>query len=441
MAKISFAKSAKLFEKALHYLPAGVSSNARLWRSVCPSYMPCSLFIKRAHGSRIWDVDGNEYIDYRLGFGPVVLGHSYRKVHQRVHQIDQNGLVFALSHELEVKVAKRINSMVPCADMVRFCNSGTEATMHSLRVARAFTGREKVVKFEGMYHGAHDYLLFSIDPGFGKLREATGPVPASQGIPKTISDLVLTLPWNDFDAVDKTVSKWGGEIAAVITEPIMGNCSAITPEPGYLKHLRQVCDEHGIVLIFDEVKTGFRVSSGGAQKLYGITPDMATFAKSLGNGYPIAALTGKREIMEVIGPAKVVHGGTYSGNPVSLAAADATLQELAGGRVYTRLQRYGERLMKDMRGAFEDHHVDALVLGVPQMMQFLPTEKDAIRQYRDLEFVDFQLFAKIHFELLKNGIMIDEDGEEVWFTSYSHSNEDLERTHRGLENALTLVQG
>ncbi len=401
MAKIRFDKSMKLFQTALNYLPAGVSSNARLWRSVCPTYMPCSLLIKRANGSHIWDVDGNEYIDYRLGFGPVVLGHSYRKVHERVHQIDQNGLVFALSHELEVNVAKRISSMVPCADMVRFCNSGTEATMHSLRVARAFTGREKVVKFEGMYHGAHDYLLFSIDPGFDTLREANAPVPASQGIPRAISNLIITLPWNDFDAIDRTVSKWGSEIAAIITEPIMGNCSAITPVPGYLRHLREVCDEHGIVLIFDEVKTGFRVSSGGAQKLYGITPDMATFAKSLGNGYPIAALTGKREIMGVIGPGKVVHGGTYSGNPVSLAAADATLQELTGGRVYNRLQRYGERLMKGMTDTFEEHHVNALVMGVPQMMQFLPTEKDAIRQYRDLEFVDFQLFAKIQFDLLK----------------------------------------
>jgi glutamate-1-semialdehyde 2,1-aminomutase len=263
-----------------------------------------------------------------MGFGPVILGHSDPRIHEAVHRVDENGLIYALSHELEIRVAKKIVSMVPCADMVRFCNSGTEATMHAIRVARAFTHREKIVKFEGMYHGAHDYVLYSTDPPFDALRGPVRTLPQSAGIPKAIDKLCLVERWNDFDRIEKLVKRQGSEIAAIITEPIMGNCSAIMPRDGYLKHLRSLCSDHRILLIFDEVKTGFRVGRGGAQARFGVTPDLATFAKSMGNGYPVACFAGRRDIMDIIGPTKVVHGGTYSGNPVSLAAVDATLDIL-----------------------------------------------------------------------------------------------------------------
>ncbi len=438
--ELKLDNSMALFQEALKVLPAGVSSNARLWQRLCPSYVPCSIYISKAEGSRIWDVDGNEYVDYRLGFGPVILGHSYGPLHEMVHLVDEHGLVFALSHELEITVAKKIKSMVPCAEMVRFANSGTEATMHALRVARAFTGRDKVVKFEGMYHGAHDYLLWSVSPQFEGLRAARGPLPSSQGIPHDLRRLVITQRWNDFQGIERTLAKFGSEIAAVIAEPVMGNCAAIEPQPGYLQHLRKLCDEHGVVLIFDEVKTGFRLAPGGAQELFQVIPDMATFAKSMGNGYPVAAFAGKREIMENIGPEKVVHGGTYASNPISLTAVHFTLDELRKGEVYHHLEQYGRRLMKGLDDILQDRRLPHLILGYPAMFQVLFTEAETIREYRDMERCDMDLYARLHREMLPRGIMIDEDNEEVWFTCYAHSDGDLDRTLSAFDSALGEIQ-
>ena len=429
----------ELFREAQSVLPAGVSSNARLWRHVCPTLMPCSIFVQRAKGSHLWDVDGNEYIDYRMGFGPVILGHSDPRVHEAVHRVDEDGLIFALSHELEIQVAKKISSMVPCADMVRFCNSGTEATMHAIRVARAFTKREKVVKFEGMYHGAHDYLLFSMDPPFDRLGDSERPVVQSAGIPKAIEDLCLVERWNDFDRIERLLARHGDEIAAVITEPIMGNCAAIPPRDGYLRHLRQLCSEHGVVLIFDEVKTGFRVGPGGAQQRYGVTPDLATFAKSLGNGYPVACFAGKREIMELIGPSKVAHGGTYSGNPVSLAAASATLDVLREGSVYRDLEGYGKGLMQGLRDEAQDARMDVLVNGVPEMFQVLFTKQPEVHEYRDLAKCDLDTYAALHVELMNHGVMIDEDNMECFFTCAAHTPADRVATLAGFRQALADI--
>ena len=426
----------ELYREARSVLPAGVTSNARVWRAVCPTLMPCSIFVSRAKGSHLWDVDGNEYIDYRMGFGPVILGHSDPRIHEAVHRVDEDGLIFALSHELEIEVAKKISSMVPCADMVRFCNSGTEATMHAIRVARAFTKREKIVKFEGMYHGAHDNVLFSIDPPLDQLK---GPVRArlqSAGVPKSLGKLCLVERWNDFDRIERLLARHGDEIAALITEPIMGNCAAIPPRDGYLQHLRTLCSEHGVVLIFDEVKTGFRVGSGGAQQRYGVTPDMATFAKSLGNGYPVACFTGKREIMDLVGPSKVAHGGTYSGNPVSLAAANATLDILRSGSVYRDLESFGTRLMRGLAEEAQDAKVDLLVNGVPEMFQVLFTRQKEVHEYRDLARCDLDRYAALHVELMNHGVMIDEDNMECFFTCAAHSGADLDATLAAFRKAL-----
>lgn len=433
-------RSMELYREAQTVLPAGVSSNARVWRAVCPTFMPCSLFVSRAKGSHLWDVDGNEYIDYRMGFGPVILGHSDPRVHEAVHRVDEDGLIFALSHELEIEVAKKIAAMVPCADMVRFCNSGTEATMHALRVARAYTKREKVVKFEGMYHGAHDYLLVSTDPPLEGLRGPPRPYVQSAGIPKAISRLTLVERWNDFARIERLLARHGDEVAAVITEPIMGNCAGITPQPGYLEHLRQLCDDHGVVLIFDEVKTGFRVGPGGAQERYGVTPDLATFAKSLGNGYPVACFAGRREIMDLVGPSKVAHGGTYSGNPVSLAAANATLDLLRTGRVYRHLESFGRKLMRGLRDVARDADVDVLVSGVPEMFQVLFTGQESVREYRDLARCDLGRYAALHVEMLNHGVMIDEDNMECFFTCEAHGKEDLEATLAAFERSLADVK-
>lgn len=423
----------RLYREALKLLPAGVSSNARVWRKLCPVYTPCALFVARARGSHIWDVDGNEYIDYRLGFGPVILGHSDPGVHAAVHAVDEDGLVYALSHELELEVAKKIRSLVPCAEMVRYANSGTEATMHALRVARGVTGRDKVVKFEGMYHGAHDYLLWSTEPPFRRHRYGAGkPWPSSAGLPRALSKLVLVQRWNDFDGVERCLRREGERIAALIAEPIMGNSAAIPPAKGFLEHLRRLCNEHGILLIFDEVKTGFRVAPGGAQELYGVTPDLATFAKALGNGYPVALFAGKRKFMEMVGPLKVVHGGTYSGNPVSLAAASATLDRIRSGRVHQKLHRYGRDLIQGLRDVFADKGVPAQVVGVPEMFQVVFTKGGPPREYRDLGHADLDAYARWQLELLRRGVMIDEDNMECWFICAAHDREDMEAT---LENA------
>jgi glutamate-1-semialdehyde 2,1-aminomutase len=440
MSAINLDRSIELYRAAQDVLPAGVSSNARVWRAVCPTYMPCSIFVSRAKGSHLWDVDGNEYIDYRMGFGPVILGHSDPRIHEAVHRVDENGLIYALSHELEIRVAKKIVSMVPCADMVRFCNSGTEATMHAIRVARAFTHREKIVKFEGMYHGAHDYVLYSTDPPFDALRGPVRTLPQSAGIPKAIDKLCLVERWNDFDRIEKLVKRQGSEIAAIITEPIMGNCSAIMPRDGYLKHLRSLCSDHRILLIFDEVKTGFRVGRGGAQARFGVTPDLATFAKSMGNGYPVACFAGRRDIMDIIGPTKVVHGGTYSGNPVSLAAVDATLDILNTDEVWDRLVSFGSRLMKGIGEVAEDCHETVLLNGLPEMFQLLFTKQPEVHEYRDLAKCDMDRYAALHVELMNHSVMIDEDNMECFFTCAAHDDEDLEKTINAVRQSLDDIR-
>ena len=438
MKKLKFTKSYALFKEALKYLPAGVSSNARLWQKVCPTYMPCSLYIDRAKGAYIWDVDDNKYIDYRLGFGPVILGHAFPEVRRKVDEAEKYGEVFALSHEMEISVAKKFKESVPCADKVRFSNTGTEATMHAIRVARAFTGKEKVLKFEGHYHGAHDYVLFSTDPPFNTPMHQGTPVPfvQSEGIPKAIEKLVLVERWNNFETLERTVEKNADDIACIITEPIMGNCSGIMPQKGYLKFLKKLCDAHGVLLIFDEVKTGFRVSLGGAQELFGVKPHLATFAKSMGNGYPVAAIAGVEEVMSEIGPHYVVHGGTYSSNPVSLAAVDATLGYMSKHDVFKHLNSFGEKLMAGIGDVFKDKGVEHKVLGCPSMFQFLFTTLDDVKEYRDLATCDLEMYSRMHYELLKEGVMVDEDNEEVMFTSYSHGNKELNATLDAFEDAL-----
>lgn len=427
----------EMHERALRVLPMGVSSNARLWHKTCSTHRPCSIFIENAKGSHLWDVDGNEYIDYRLGFGPVILGHSYPSVHDRIHKYDEKGIIFALDNPLEVSVAEKVRKFVPSAEMVRFSVSGTEATMHAIRIARGYTNREKMIKFEGQYHGAHDYSLFSTEPPFDSPKGV--PFPSSLGIPKALKDLVILQEWNDFESIEKTVSRQGEDIAAIICEPVMGNAAVIPPSPGYLKFLKELADKHGIVLIFDEVKTGFRLARGGAQELLGVKPHLSAFAKSLANGYPVSMIAGLQEIMDLVGPKKVAHGGTYAGNPISMAAAEATLDELEAGNVHESINKFGSKLIKGILEILEDKHVEGVVQGYPGMFQVLFTKLPKVRNYRDLSSCDFELFARLQLELLKQGIMFDEDNGEPLFTCYSHSDEDLEKTLQAFDTALPVA--
>lgn len=437
LKKLKFSKSMHLFKESFKLFPAGVNSNSRAWRTSCPSYMPCTFFIKRAHGSKIWDVDGNRYIDYRLGYGPIILGHCYKSVRKAVHNAIKTSTLDGFEHKETIELAKKIQHCVPSMEMMRFANSGTEATMSAVRVARACTKKNKIIKFDGHYHGHHDYVLFSTHHMFrSEQKKYVKMATASTGVPKSISKLVIVEDWNNFEAIEKTVKKHHKDVAAIITEPIMGNASAIMPKPGYLKHLKELCEKHGIVLIFDEVKTGFRVSLGGAQKVFGVRPHMSTFAKALGNGYPIAVFGGQKDMMELIGPGKVAHGGTYSANPISVAAANATLDVLMKRNVYGHVKSYTRKLVNSIDGILSKKQIPHDIQGTSGMFQFIFTKKKHVYSYRDLSFSDKSFYAQLQYELLKRGVMLDEDVEEPLYISYSHSNSDLEHTLGAFEDSI-----
>jgi len=438
MKPFSLKGSMYLYQQSLKVLPAGTGSNARIMRAVCPIGTPCTIFIDKARGARIWDVDGNDYIDYRLGYGPVILGHGYPRITRVVNRAQKEGAVYALGNELEIELAKKIIELVPCAEMTRFANSGTESTMVAVRIARGYTKKDKIIKFEGAYHGAYDYMLYSTDSPFTAPRRK--PYPMSWGIPKGIDKYVLIEEWNNFSSIEQTVRKHHKDVAAIICEPVMGNAGCIPPRPGYLKHLRELCDKYGILLIFDEVKTGFRLALGGAQEVFNVIPDIACFAKSLGNGYPIAAVTGPEEIMSVVGPGKVLHGGTYSANPIAMAAGLATLDVLERKQVHEHIGKFGKRLMRGISAVFTDARMPHVIQGFPSMFQFFFTEKNGIWSYRDLEACDRNLYASLHVELLKHGVMIDEDNEEVIFTSFAHHSQELNETLAAFSDAVSAVK-
>ena len=417
-------RSKELERKGLKLLPFGAAD---------------SIFINNARGSHIWDVDGNEYIDYKLGWGPVILGHSHPAVQKNVHEYDNEGTCYALGHPLEIEVAKKIKSLVPSAEMIRFFVTGTEATMHAIRIARAYTKKERIVKFEGHYHGTHDYALFSVEPD---ARIAPGkPQPNSLGIPNALKELVVVVQWNDFDAIEKTIRKDASNIAAIITEPIMANNAVIPPRNGYLHFLKELCEKNDIVLIFDEVKTGFRVDKGGAQRLFGVKPHLSTFAKALGNGYPISAVVGSEDIMRNYATNKVIlYQSTYARNPVSLAAADATLDQIKKGYVHSNIEKMGNTLMKGMREILNDLRMyDVIVQGYPPMFQLLFTEQDRVYNYRDFVKCNTGLFTNLQESLLEKGVMLDEYNSEAWYTSASHNHSDVEQTLKVFEASLLTL--
>lgn len=419
-------KSQALMRRAMEVMPDGVSSNFRFWGA------DEAIVVTHAKGSHFWDVDGNEYIDYRLGFGPVILGYGYEPIVERVCRAAHDGVTFAFTTELEIQVAERMIRMCPGLEMVRFCNSGSEATQNALRVARGYTGREKVIKFEGHYHGMYDYLLFSTagaNPGGLGFRYDPIPYQESSGIPRAMRDLIITLPFNDFDELEDACDRQGHEVAAIIVEPVMGNVAGILPKQGFLERIRELCDEYGIIMIMDEVKTGFRIAPGGAQEVYGVIPDLATYAKALGNGFPVAAFGGKREVMEAVGFHKIAHGGTYNGNGVAMAAADATLEALEDGTVIETIARRGVRLMRGIHTILEEEGIPNQVTGWPQMFGLLLTDReDEVREYRQYARTERELYEALMMALIRRGIVPDPDAREPWFLCYQHEEDDIDVT-------------
>jgi glutamate-1-semialdehyde 2,1-aminomutase len=427
-------KSQALWQRSAKVMPLGVNSNFRYWGD------DQTPFVSKAQGAYLWDVDGNRFIDYRLAFGPIILGHAYPEVNAAVHAAIDNGTLFAMTGESEVRVAEKMVAMCPSLELVRLANSGTEATMHALRVARAYTGREKVIKFEGQYHGFHDYLLFSTytDPSTYGSRRSPIAVQASSGIPAALRDLVISLPFNDFEALDETLRRTWFDVAAIIVEPILGNCAGIEPLPGWLELIREKCTEYGIVLILDEVKTGFRLANGGAQELYGIDADLATYAKAMGNGYPVAAFGGKRAIMEVIGRG-VAQGGTYCGNAAGVAAADATLGLLQREPILACIAERGRRLQAGLKGIFEAAGIPASVHGHPAMFSF-SIGIDTPRDQRGWVKSERDYYLRLMEAAYERGVMPDYDPREPWFLCYSHTDADIDETLNVMQDAVRIAR-
>ncbi len=435
MNERTYEKTQALRDRALQVMPLGVSSNFRYWgRTETP-------VVARAEGCHYWDPDGNRYIDYRLGFGPVILGHAHPAVSDRVAKVMRRGTIFAALTELETQVAERIVRMCPGVELVRYANSGTEATMHALRIARGYTGREKVIKFEGQYHGMYDYVLWSTasaNPSALGSRQNPIKYQQSSGIPAAIRDMILTQPYNDFELLEATLKREGHQVAAIIVEPILGNAAGIGPKEGWLAFLRQKCDEYGIVLIFDEVKTGFRIAPGGAQEAFGIQADLVTYAKAIANGFPLAAIGGKREVMSVVGRG-VSQGGTYCSNAVGIAAADATLALLEDGQVLKGIDAQGEKLKAGIAKILDEAGIAHQIQGPGAMFGVLFMDEKPT-EFRDMRKHNAALYEAIAMELVARGVIPDPDAREPWFLSAAHDDEAIDETLAIFAKAVHAVK-
>jgi len=433
---MSFEKSLSLFERAKSSLAGGVSSHFRA------GGYPCPLFFEQGKGAKLYDVDGNEYIDYALGQGPLILGHSPTKVVDAVADASRRGQLFAGQHELEVVVAEKVQQFVPCAELVRFCNSGSEAVQAALRLARGYTGKRKFLKFEGHYHGWFDNVLFSVSPPLEKVgpRESPCPVPWSQGQVEACAGEVVILPWNDLQLVEKTIAQHRDDLAAVITEPIMCNTNCIEPQPGFLEGLREICTREGVVLIFDEIITGFRLDLAGAQGYYNVIPDLATFGKAMANGYPVSMLAGQEKFMRLISEGRVIHAGTFNSNVMVMAATNATLDLLAqdDGALYTYLKSLGQELMNGLRAAARRSKQAALVQGPGPMFHFAFTSAEAISDYRShVAAVDMAKYARFAALMLERGVRLI--GRGIWYLSAAHTQDDIARTLQAAEESLRVL--
>jgi glutamate-1-semialdehyde 2,1-aminomutase len=420
--------SADLFEAACRVIPGGVNSTARATWS---GWTPYPLFVESGQGSRLRDVDGNEYIDYLLGLGPMIFGHRPPRVTQAVVDfIQQRGTVFALPTADEARLAEKIIAAVPSVEQVRLCNTGTEAVLYATRLARAHTGRRKIVRFEGMYHGFSDGVYWSKHPPIDQAGPDDRPRPVAQGpgMPRGVEENLIILPWNDAQALADAIQREGDDIAAVLTEPVMCNTGCILPKPGYLEAVREITQRLGIVLIFDEVITGFRLGLGGAQARLGIRPDLSVFAKGLGGGFPVAAMGGRAEIMALVAEGKVSMAGTYTANGIAVAAANAALDELATPGLYQKLDAVSDELRLGLGKVMRDAGLPAYVIGLGPLMQVWFATQE-IHNYRDAErHADQKMFRGWWEGMLARGVLFHPGAYENLFVSTAHTHEDVAKT-------------
>ncbi|QGW66292.1 glutamate-1-semialdehyde 2,1-aminomutase [Lysobacter soli] len=412
-------RSHALFSRARELIPGGVNSPVRAFKSVGGE----PFFAQSAQGAYIVDVDGNRYVDYVGSWGPMIAGHAHPQVLAAVSETMVNGLSFGVPNALEVTMAERIAQIVPSCEMVRMVNSGTEATLSAIRVARGATGRTRIVKFEGCYHGHGDSFLVKAGSGVMTLG-----LPNSPGVPSALADLTSTIPYNDFDAATKLFDEIGSEIAGLIIEPIVGNANCILPRDGYLQHLRELCSKHGALLIFDEVMTGFRVALGGAQALYGITPDLSTFGKIIGGGMPVGAYGGRRDLMEQVAPSGPIYqAGTLSGNPVAMAAGLATLDLIQVPGFHTELERRTHVLCDGLEAAARDAGIAFTTTRAPGMFG-LYFREGPVETFEDAKASDTARFNRFFHAMLGRGVYLAPSAFEAGFVSSAHGDAEIAHT-------------
>ncbi len=420
----------EMWTRALKTLPGGTDSNFRAWGEK-------TIYVDRGKGGRVWDLDGNEFVDLRMGYGPVILGHADERVDDYVNERMRRGVSFSLTSEDEVQAGELVKALNPWVDKVRLTVSGTECTMHAMRIARAYTNRTKIVKFEGQYHGVHDYALISVAPtDMSELGDRDNPVRLTwgRGIPKQITETVIPVPFNDLATLRRVFERDGDDIAGVIIEPILGNAQGILPREGFHQGVRALTKEFGALLIFDEVKTGFRLARGGAAEFFGITPDLATYAKAMGNGYPAAAFGGTAEVMSVL-PDHVSHGGTYAGNRVAAAAAVATLSILRDGTVIEGIRQRGLSIQRGIRQLLTAKGLAHVFTGVPAMFGIIFAETE-IREYRDWVKTDHELYDAIAVGMQARGAMPEPDSREPWFLCAAHDAADEAKILEAFSDSL-----
>ena len=421
-------RSKEMFQQASAYIPGGVNSPVRSFANV--GIEP--VFIERGEGSHIYDVDGNEYIDYIGSWGPLILGHTHPAAKEALLAAAEKGFSFGLPTSIETKVAELMVEMYPGMEKVRMVNSGTEATMSALRAARGYTGRDKIIKFEGCYHGHSDGLL--VKSGSGTLTFGT---PTSPGVPADITKNTLVSPYNDLEYIEKLAEANPGEVAAIILEPVAANMGLVPAKREFLEGLRALCDREGIVLIFDEVITGFRLSQGGAAEYYGVTPDMGCFGKIIGGGLPVGAYGGKKEIMNCIAPqGKVYQAGTLSGNPLAMHVGLAQLTYLKEHpELYPELERKTKETADAFRAVLEEYHVNARVVQLGSLMTVFFTDRDPVN-YQDVSTCDTEAFSALFVQMLDRGIMMSPSQFEVLFLGAAHSEKDLEYTVHAFRESI-----
>ena len=425
------------YERARKVLVNGVSSQFRYWGE------SDTIVIDHGEGGHLIDRDGKRYIDYQCGFGPIILGHGDPDVSRAVAETAGQATSFAMTQRREVEAAEKVIQALQWPDSMRFTNTGTEATMHAIRLARGLTGRDIVIKFEGQYHGMHDYVLFSTaGVPVGGLGSRFRPVPlqSSSGIPDSIRTVVRTLPFNDLELAERAFNDEGRSIAAVIVEPMLGNAFGIMPQPGFLEGLRRLCDENGSVLIFDEVKTGFRIALGGASEYFGVTPDVGTYAKAIGNGFPVAAIAMRDWVADGWRSSGIAQAGTYSGNGIAAAAASATIDKLSTGEPHARIEKVGRALMEGIERVLADRGVEGKVIGHPSMFSIFLGEGELV-DFRDTAKHNDKLYDTTLFAMIRRGVMPCPDALEPWFVCAAHSDEDVATTLQVFDESLAETLG